>query len=158
MHDGVVAGAIAPGSARLIKQNIPPNTDPDQKLWIFETRDKSTGPWLTNYCFTELEFIPEDFENMNFKTSCSRTSWFTYTVVCCKFLLDEKEEEIVGTITLSGKELKRKVNGLSESLATFNSEAERVEALEKWFGVKLREDEKEGIKGMVSMIATKGST
>jgi hypothetical protein len=32
-----------------------------------------------------------------------------------------------------------------------------VKALEKWFGVKLTEDEKVAIKGMASIIGTKGS-
>lgn len=142
---------------RLLKENIPPNTDPNQKLWIFQSQEKPSNPWLTNYCFTELEFIPEDFEVMNFKTSRATTSWFTYAVVCSKFLFDEKEEEIIGTITLMGKQLKKKIGGSSEILAIFNSEEERVKGLEKWFCVKLGEDEKEGITGMASAIGAMGS-
>lgn len=157
LEEDVILAAITPASTRLTKTNISPNTDPDQRLWIFQSREAPTGLWLTNYCFTELEFLPEDFEVMNFKTSCARTSWFTYTVVCCKFLLDENEEEIIGSITLVGNELKRKIRGSSERLATFKSEIERVEGLEKWFGVILTDNEKVGIKGMASIIGTKGS-
>src|ERR1700761_1217223 len=96
LSECLVSPAIYPGSARLIIENIPPNTDPDQRAWIFQSRGEPDGPWLTNYCFTELEFLPGDFEVMNFNTSKSRTNWFTNKIVCSKFLLDEKGEEVVG--------------------------------------------------------------
>lgn len=45
----------------------------------------------------------------------------------------------MGTITLLRDELKRTIRRTSEKLATFKSEAERLEGLENWFGVKLKE-------------------
>lgn len=143
---------IAPGELRLIKDNIAPNTDPDQRLGIYQSRESPDREWMTNYCFTELEFLPGDFENMSFKTSQARTSFFTYRVVCVKMLLDEKGEEIIGTIALMGTELKRKTGGEVEKLATFENESQRVDALDKWFGIRLRDDEKAGIRRMVSAI------
>jgi hypothetical protein len=53
-----------------------------------------------------------------------------YTVVCCKFLLSKKGEEIVGTIMLLRDELRRTIRRTSERLVAFKSEAERVEGLE----------------------------
>jgi hypothetical protein len=90
---------------------------------------------------------------MSFRTSTSRTSWFTYRLVCVKMVLSEDKEEIIGTITLMGNTLKRRIGGVTEQLGTFGSEGERVEALEKWFGIKLTEEERGGIRGMVSKLA-----
>jgi arylamine N-acetyltransferase len=137
---------------RLIKDNIAPNTDPDQKLWIYQSRETPEGPWLTNYCFTELEFLSTDFEVMSFKTSAARTSWFTYRVVCVKFIQDEKKEELIGTITLMGDVVRRRIRGKTEPLATLENEKQRVDALEKWFDIRLKEDEIAGIRGMVSSL------
>ena len=152
LEEGVESPGIAAGSLRLIKDNIAPNTDPDQKLWVYQSRETPDGPWLTNYCFTELEFLPTDFEVMNFKTSMSKTSWFTYRVVCVKMLLDEKKEEIIGTVTLMDNVVKRRIHGKTEPLATLENEKQRVEALEKWFDIRLKDEEIDGIREMVSRI------
>jgi arylamine N-acetyltransferase len=152
LEENTETPGIGPGSFRLIKDNISVNTDPGQRLWIFQSRETPDGPWLTNYCFTELEFLPGDFEVMSFKTSMSKTSWFTNKVVCVKMLLDDDKEKIIGTITMMENSLTRKVDGKKETLATLENEKQRVEALEKWFDIRLRPEEIDGIKGMVSSL------
>lgn len=139
---------IPPAEVRLIYDNIPDNTDPNQKLWIYQHRMNPDAPWVPMYCFTELEFLPSDYELMNMRTSQSRTSFFTYRVMVVKMILEGGE--VVGTLMLVGAEVKRRVGGKVEHIMTCKTEAERVQALEKWFGIRLREDEKVGIKGMVT--------
>jgi hypothetical protein len=89
---------------------------------------------------------------MSFFVSKSPTSWFTYTLVCSRFLMNEKEE-MIGDITLFNTDLqKREMGQLSEPLCEIASEDDRVAALEKCMGVKLSQPEHDGIKGMITAI------
>ena len=135
---------------RLRAENIADNTDREQKLWIYATKDPADGVWRKRYCFTELEFLPQDYEVMNFYTSTNLRSWFTQVVVVLKMIMEEGE--IVGTISMLGGEVKRTIKGRSEVVAQATSERNRVMALEDWFGVRLQEGEIEGIKGLVTQL------
>lgn len=139
---------IAPADVRLLYDNIPENTNPSQKLWIYQHRNDARSPWLPMYCFTQLEFLPQDYETMNFQTSQSRTSWFTYRIVVVKMVLEE--DEILGTLMLVGGDLKRRIKGLTLDSKACKTEEDRVQALERWFGIKLGDDERVGIRGMVT--------
>ena len=142
-HDHETAG-IFPSRVRLISDNIPDNTDPSQRLWIYQNRHSPESEWTSSYAFTTLEFLPQDYEIMNFWTSTSPKSWFTYTVVVVKYLLGENAE-LEGTITLVGGEVKRRIKGQSEVVRECKNEAERVATLEELFGIKLTGDERRGI-------------
>lgn len=124
------------------------NRNPSQKLWIFQRRHSPADEWLAAYCFTEQEFLPRDYAMMNYYTSTSRTVFFTYAIVVVKMIMEG--EEVVGQVILSGDEVKRRIKGVTEHLVTCKGEGERVEALEKWFGVKLTGEERRGIGGMVT--------
>ena len=139
---------IAPADVRLLYDSIPENTNRSQKLWIYQHRNDEQSPWLPMYCFTELEFLPQDYETMNFQTSQSRTSWFTYKVAVVKMILEE--EEVVGTLMLVGGDLKRRMKGRTEDLKACKIEEDRVQALGEWFGIKLEDEERAGIRGMVT--------
>lgn len=139
---------IAPAEARLVHENIPQNADPNQRLWQYQHRIDPESQWQTLYCFTELEFLPEDYEIMNFWTSQSQKSWFTYQVVAVKMILEG--EEVVGTLILSGSDVKSRLQGKTEHLRTCKTEEERVQALDDVFGLSLTEEEKRGIGGMVT--------
>lgn len=132
---------------RLVKDNIDPNVDRSQRLWIYQTRPDPDSPWRDAYCFYEIEFLPEDYGMMNFMTSQHRSSIFTQKFVIAKFLLNEAEDDIEGTLWIAGAELKRNFNGNLEKLATMNCEADRISALEKWFNVHLLPMEVRGING-----------
>ena len=139
---------IPPAEARLVHGNIAHNTDPNQMLWQYQHRIDPETEWQTMYCFTELEFLPEDYEIMNFWTSQSRKSWFTHQVVAVKMILEG--EEVVGTLILDGRDVKRRVKGKTEYLRTCKTEEERVQALEDVFGLRLTDEERRGIRGMVT--------
>lgn len=74
-------------------------------------------------------------------------SWFTQQIICTKMVFDEDTEDIIGTVALSDKTLKRRIQGKSELLLECSSENERVRALEDHFGIFLSERERDGIKG-----------
>lgn len=139
---------IEPAEIRLVKRNIPQNSDPHQRLWVYEHRNDPQSEWLAMYCFTELEFLPQDYEMMNFWTSQSRKTWFTYRIVVVQMGMEEGK--VVGTLMLVGGDLKRRVRGETEHLKTCTNEAQRVEALSEWFGIEFSDHEKAGIKGMVT--------
>lgn len=134
---------------RLVRESIAEFTDKTQKVWIYQTRYNPESNWTPNFCFSEVEFLPQDFEVMNFSVSQSRTSWFTQVFVCVRMILNS-DREIIGQYVLSGKEVKRRVNGQTETLRTLENEQDRVKALTKYFHMHLREDEIQGIRGLTS--------
>ncbi len=155
---GQVSAGIVPSERRLLWTSIQQHSDPAQRVWVFQYRDDYYSEWVDTYCFTELEFFPEDYKIMNLSTSQSRTSFFTYTVVCVKHLLAIEGDELVpvGMLIMFGGEVKRKVKGKTELLATCKSEAERIDALENWFDIHLSSKEKAGIRGTVTELKASG--
>ena len=148
----LTAGIVRPGlgqqQLRVVYENIAPNTDPGQRLWIYQSRKSETDEWMDTYCFTELEFLPGDYEVMSFFTSHSPKSWFTYEIVVVKFEMEH--EELVGIVTLIGERAKRSRVGDIETLKSCKSEWERLSVLKTWFGIELEENEVRGIKGLVT--------
>ena len=150
LETGNTYPGIGAQQLRLIHDSIAntTNRNPSQKLWIFQRRHSPADDWLTAYCFTELEFLPKDYAMMNYNTSTSRTVFFTYAIIVVKMIMEA--EEVVGQVILSGGEIKRRIKGVTEHLVTCKGEGERIEALERWFGVKLTGEERRGIAGTVT--------
>lgn len=69
-------------------------------------------------------------------------------------ILDAKEEEIEGQLTLAGNQVKRRIRGKSEILQTLKTENDRVNDLATWFGLHFQEEEVQGIQGLVSQISS----
>jgi hypothetical protein len=59
---------------------------------------------------------------------------------------NEKLDAISRTI-LNDTQLKKRQNGETKQLAKFKTEQERIEAIEKEFGIELSQEERDGIKG-----------
>lgn len=51
---------------RLVHDTIPDFISSSQKLWIYHHRNAPSEAWLPTYAFSDLEFMPSDFEVMNF--------------------------------------------------------------------------------------------
>ncbi|RFU28011.1 hypothetical protein B7463_g8317, partial [Scytalidium lignicola] len=138
----------------LQRKHIPGNTHntANQLLWIYNVRFDETGPWIPRYCFPELEFLPNDFFAMNFFVSNSPTSWFTHKIVCMKFIVDHDTGTVLGEIALFETVVKERRYGKSKTLMEIKSEENRVEALRKYFNIKLSLPEINGIKDVVTMI------
>ncbi|PYI07737.1 arylamine N-acetyltransferase 2 [Aspergillus sclerotiicarbonarius CBS 121057] len=136
---------------RLVYGPITQHTSKGQSLWQYEIRN-GHGDWTPAYCFTETEFLPEDFTMINYYMSTSRESWFTFHVVCVRMLLDDEGENIVGDLTLFNDTLKRRLGATSEVLEKFSSEEERVVALEKLFKIHVSEADRDRIRHTIAEI------
>ena len=152
LQDGATATCIGPSEMRLIRDTLAEFIDQTQKVWIYQTRYNRESEWMPNICFSEVEFLPQDFGVMNFSVSQKRTSWFTQVFVCMRMILDSNKRNIIGQYVMSGKEVKRRIHGQTEILQVLNSEEDRVKALAEYFDMHLRAGEIEGIRGLTSEI------
>ncbi|KAL1310685.1 hypothetical protein AAFC00_000946 [Neodothiora populina] len=164
--------------SRIRWTNIPDNVNKSQLIWVYEFRYDVKADWIPAYCFSETEFLPNDYAMMSFFTSHNPKSWFTYSVVCVKMVMgkrssstttttprqygqqaaeqlqdSEVEDEIVGDVTLFNNEVKRRVHGEAETVERLETEDQRVAALKKWFGISLTDSERDGIKGKASALS-----
>jgi hypothetical protein len=75
----------------LIYSNIPQQSIPSQKHWIYQYRNGADMEWNSFYAFSEFEFFAADFEIMNFFTSQSAGSvdFQMRTVLVIRFLRGE---------------------------------------------------------------------
>ena len=78
---------------------------------------------------------------------------FVNRVLCSKFLMADDGQSLIGDITLADSAIKERRFGENKSLAEIKSEQDRVEALKRYLGVRLREDERMGISGFPSAIS-----
>lgn len=168
----------APASARLrfapIAQGVKRSSD--NKLWIYEHRYRDEEPWAPVYCFSDIEFLPEDLAIMNLWPQKDPRSLFTWKLMCVRFTLDTEtiaipgggaesspEEsikrdgpgEINGALILDGANLKWRRNGDKVFEVTFSSEAERLQGLERYFGIVLSRGDSEAIRGTILSIPDK---
>lgn len=67
-------------------------------------------------------------------------------IMCVGYVMEE--EEIVGAIIMTNGKVKQRIRGNNETLQECSSEVERWEALERWFGIVLGEQERLGIRGL----------
>ena len=148
-------------------------TSNTQKMYIYEIKlpkaDPKDSKWQPAYCFSDLEFLPADYAVMNYHTSMHPTSWFTKKIVCTRMIMSDphrrgeeghessgdgdEEGEIIGDLTLNGNEIRRRVNGVAETVARFEKEQDRVRGLKEWFGIILSREEREGIKNKESALS-----
>ena len=150
-RSGAIQPHINPAVARLQYRNIPGNTDPNQLLWVYEHRRDDDAEWAIKYCYTELEFLPADYNIMNYYTSTSHKTFFTRTVVVDKKLLDD-DGEYKGSLILFGNTIKWRIHGVKEKEIEFETEADRLGALEEYFGIRFSEAERDGIRGLASQL------
>lgn len=153
-----VFDAIRPASVRLVWRSIPQHTDPNQRLWAFEHRINDASEWTTNYCFSELEFLAADYEVMNYFVANSRKTIFTQFILCSRMIfghelgIQQDADDIVGVYILMKNTLKKRVHGENEILVEFKSEEERMQALDKYFGIRFGSYERKAIAGLASEI------
>lgn len=147
---GALGPHISPATSRLQWRNIPWNTDPDQRLWVYEHRVDDSSDFQIMYCFTELEFLPIDYSIMNYYTSTSPRTFFTKVIVAEKKILSEDGETLVGNIILGNGDLKWRIHGKKEKEIKFDNEDDRLKALDEHFGIRFGQVERESIRGLSS--------
>jgi len=144
---GASAFSISPRVVRMLHGCIPEHTTShaSNALWRLEVRNHERSQWKPTYAFSEIEFLPVDFEMMNWYINASPRSWFTQQVFVGRMVLDAQRMEVVGDITLFEKTLRRRIHGIVDLEVECQSERERVELLRKHFGIKLTEIDCTGI-------------
>lgn len=136
------------GKMRLVTSRLPANTYSDQASWILQTKySQDQTNWKTLYSFTELEFLPQDFEVMNFFISQNRRCTFNHHIMALRFLSGAHPASIVGTMSLYDNKMTKRIQGVKELEIEFKSEQERATAFEEYFDMKFTSEEVEGIVG-----------
>lgn len=153
LQDGYESLSVPPRRIRLQKRVIPERASLCEEyaptLWCFDVCSKPSldgcSKWITTYCFTETEYLPQDYEIMSWFTSTSPKSFFTSLVICQKMLLDEAADSIVGSICLLDMTLYETVRGQKTVLAEFATEQERIAALADVFHIHLSDTQQRAV-------------
>lgn len=148
---GVEFDQIPPARGRLEHTALPEHADPSQRVWLYTTRAGPGAAWERRKMFLDVEFFPADYRVMNLSPMTQPQSFFVQNVVATRVVLDDDETgRPRGVVSLLGGIVRRKVNGGDEVLVECKTEAERIEALEKYFDIVLTDAERRGIKGLPS--------
>ncbi|KAL5113205.1 hypothetical protein ACEQ8H_008932 [Pleosporales sp. CAS-2024a] len=119
------------------------------KMWCYDVcYDPSHGAdnkWVPTYCFTETEFLPQDYQVMSWFTSTHPSSFFTRFVTATKMLPDAQGEKIVGHVTLFKEAVREQKGEHHKLIKACETEHERVELLKELFGIELTEEERQSV-------------
>ncbi|KAK5700087.1 hypothetical protein LTR97_006222 [Elasticomyces elasticus] len=140
---------------RLVRDFIPGQTVlvEEAKLWIYQYRNGPTKDWNSFFAFPEIEFLPLDFEVMNWFTMWK--SFQRSEVLIIRFLRrpskdKQGEDEVYGKRMLINGVLKENMGGKTVVVKECMTERERVEAVKELFGIELSNEEKVAIQGYVT--------
>jgi arylamine N-acetyltransferase len=151
IHDTAGFENVEPASARLLWKSISSSENQFQKLWVYQHRIGSDKEFEDQYCFTDTEFRPNDFQVMNWYTSTHPKAFFTQRIICNKMITEGDNDKIVGALLLQTA-LKRRVGKESEQILEFKTEEDRVKALKEHFDIDLSVVEQDAIKGTFTQI------
>ncbi|KAF7927008.1 uncharacterized protein EAE98_006392 [Botrytis deweyae] len=137
---------------RLVYEPIPQQTDQSKPLWIYQYRNGPDKEWNSWYAFNEHEFLPEDFEIMNYfvSTNMSERNFQTKNVLIVAFVTGEDEhgrEKIVGKRMLINGDVKENMGGKTRLVKVCESESERVQVIREFFGIRLTDEEVGAMRG-----------
>ncbi|KAH7414066.1 arylamine N-acetyltransferase 2 [Phaeosphaeria sp. MPI-PUGE-AT-0046c] len=149
---------------RLVRDWIPTQLHRTEasKLWVYEYRNGPEKAWNAFYAFGDVEAMEGDFDHLNWYTGFHPESFQTYRCIIVKFLRrprsDESEDqEIYGKRMLINGVVKENLGGRTSVVEDCRTEEQRIAALEKWFGIILTEEEREGIRGWGTELTGDGS-
>jgi arylamine N-acetyltransferase len=156
LRDGFETTSIAPRKIRLQLRsiaesyaNLSSSSAGSPKMWCYDLCYEPIGnaedKWVPVYCFTETEFLPQDYQMMSWFTSTHITSFFTRNVTCTKMIMNEAKEKIVGNVTLFGGTIRESIGSDRSVVKECTTEDERVQALSEIFNITLANQEKKSI-------------
>jgi arylamine N-acetyltransferase len=146
----VEVDGVYPARAKLEYKSLPNHTDPKQRVWVYSTRADKDAAWKEEYSFVEIEFFPDDFEVMNLSTMTVPQSFFVQEVVATKILLNPQTAEPQGVLILHKDYIKRRIRERTELIETFDTEEQRIAALNNYFLIELKPAEMRAIHGLPS--------
>ncbi|POS73426.1 N-acetyltransferase [Diaporthe helianthi] len=159
LEDGYEITTIAPTRGRLELKHIDKQVtkdDPAQRLWVWCSKRGGEGSeWEDMYSFSESEVFPEDFEALNYFIMTRPQSFFLQNVIAYRPVLDEATGELVAERILHGNVVKEGASGQDRVLEVLETEEDRVGALDRYFDIRLTEQEKRGIKGLATELMGK---
>lgn len=156
LRSGTTATGLAGQTLKVEHKKLAP-TAMGQPVWIYSMRfdggEEVEAPWKEMYAFADADFLPSDFDVLNYYTL--HASPFTRMVVVQSFVFDgaDGSGSASKTVSLVNDRLTQNVRGEDELVATLTSERERVEAFEKYFGIKLSQDEVDAMHGSAYALA-----
>ncbi|KAH6994923.1 hypothetical protein EDB80DRAFT_153879 [Ilyonectria destructans] len=157
--DGLVHQNLGTQQIRLVRDWIPHQVHrtEDTKLWIYQYRNGVDRDWNSFYSFPGIEFYALDWGVVNFWIGAHPNSHQRFNMLVIKFLRrlkdgegNKNEYEIYGKRMLVNGVVKENLGGRTQVVTECKSEAERVEALKKYFSIVLEADERQGIQGYFS--------
>ncbi|OAA67442.1 arylamine N-acetyltransferase 1 [Cordyceps fumosorosea ARSEF 2679] len=114
-----------------------------QPVWIYSMRfGGEDASWMEVYAFADAEYLPSDFDVLNYYTV--HASALTRIVAVQSLFF---EDGASGTLSLVNANVTRNISGEDEPVTVLQSERERAEALERYFGIKLSSEELDAMKG-----------
>ncbi|KAK5999438.1 hypothetical protein QM012_005439 [Aureobasidium pullulans] len=151
LRDNLETTSIAPRKIRIQHRAISESYAGDEapKLWCYDVCYDAThgadNTWIPAYCFTEMEFLPQDYEVMSWYTSTNPNSFFTRYMTTTRMIMDAEQENIIGNVTLFKDTIRQQQGSEREVVKECKTETERVEALKDLFGIELTEQEREAL-------------
>lgn len=158
-EEGHIHQNLGSQQVRLIHDMMPKQQLREPRVWIYQYRNGADKEWNSFYSFAEIEFFAEDFEVQNWWASAHTLHRWTVLVVrflregdSIKFLPTESTlhmqgVSIVGKVMLVNNMIKVNMGGKTLIVQTLATEAERVQALNEYFGIQLTEEECNCIQG-----------
>jgi arylamine N-acetyltransferase len=149
----LISGNIIPNlgsqEIRLQHEVIPDYLTEPQKLWVYQYRNGAAKPWNSFYTFGENEWLPRDFDAINYWASTYPDTIQTNNMLIVRFL-KRPESGIYGKVMLVNNEVKQNLGGKTSLLQTCKTENERIEVLKSVFDITLSDEERLGIKGRLT--------
>ncbi|KAK7973310.1 hypothetical protein PG988_007444 [Apiospora saccharicola] len=152
LRHGFETTSIAPRRVRLQLRPIAESyasATPGPNMWCYDVcnspAESGENKWTPVYCFTETEFLPQDYEVMSWFTSTNPRSLFTRYITCTLMIQDEEREELVGNLTLFVDTVRETIGADHKLVKECKTEEDRVQALADIFHVHLMDEEKAGI-------------
>lgn len=173
LHHQEITHQIAPAQMRLCFESLRQNLNSSYKVWVVQIRydEAEDSNWTPIYSFPDFEFLPEDVEAMNLQPWLSPHTFFTHKVVAVRFTTSKEcngtkgpgspdehallDAEIDGAITLNQDVLTWRRSGKKVVQMPLRTESDRIEALLMYFGIKLSDEDVEGIRGTAAEIGAK---
>lgn len=111
-------------------------------VWIYSMRYGVDAPWQEIYAFADAEFLPSDFDVLNYYTL--NASPFTRLVIVQTVFFAEDGRS--GTRLLVNDRFRECISNKEETSVMLKTEDERVQAFKDHFGITLSQDELDAMK------------